>query len=133
MNLTGLLVAPVSGSETVSLRSGRLPTGERVGIAFSTESRLRQVMGASQRWILISESAMKAMLAPLGIVHVQVDPGLIAPPVASMVPSARPEPRPFLTPRSRLEPRPTPRSEPRTRAARAPVPAAPRDLVKEFT
>jgi hypothetical protein len=82
MNVTGLLVVPVSGSETVSLRSGRLPTGERVGIAFSTENRLRQVMGASQRWIRISESAMKAMLAPLGIVRVQVDPGLIAPPVA---------------------------------------------------
>jgi hypothetical protein len=110
MNLTGLLVIPVSGSETVSLRSGRLPTGERVGIAFSTESRLRQVMGASQRWILISESAMKAMLAPLGIVRVQVDPGLIAPPVTPITPGV-PCPRTVL----------------------APAPAPSPKLVKEFT
>ncbi|MDN3351907.1 SAV_915 family protein [Actinomadura sp. DC4] len=88
MDVTGLLVVPVAGSETLALRSGRTPTGERVGIAFTSESRLIQVMGAGQRWIRLSEAAMKTMLAPLGIARVQVDPGLIAPP-ASPIPRAR--------------------------------------------
>lgn len=110
MDVTGLLVVPVAGSEMLALRSGRTPTGERVGIAFTTESRLIQVMGAGQRWIHLSEAAMKAMLAPLGIARVQVDPGMIAPGV-------RPEPTPPFTPRMPVKPVPAPR------------PA----LVKEFT
>jgi hypothetical protein len=105
MDVTGLLVVPVAGAETLALRSGRTPTGERVGIAFTTESRLIQVMGAGQRWIHLSTAAMKAMLAPLGIARVQVDPGMIAPGV-------RPEPAPPFTPR---------------------MPAVRPALVKEFT
>ena len=112
MDVTGLLVVPVAGSEMLALRSGRLPTGERVGIAFTTESRLIQVMGAGQRWIHLSEAAAKAMLAPLGIARVQVDPGLIAPGVG---PAAVPPAAPF---------------SPATR--RTPV-AACHVLVKEFT
>jgi hypothetical protein len=68
----------------VSLRCGHLPTGERVGIAFTTEARLTAVMGAGQPWIHLSERAMEEMLAPLGITRIQVDPGLVTtrPPVA---------------------------------------------------
>jgi hypothetical protein len=94
MDVTGLLVVPVAGSEALTLRSGRTPAGERVGIAFTTESRLIQVMGAGQPWIHLSEAAMKAMLAPLGIARVQVDPGMIAPGV-------RPEPATAFTTRIR--------------------------------
>ena len=83
MAVTGLV--PAAGSEALALRSGRTPAGERVGIAFTTESRLIQVMGAGQPWIHSSEAAMKAMPAPLGISRVQVEPGMIAPCV-------RPEP-----------------------------------------
>jgi hypothetical protein len=81
MDETGLLVVPVTGAEVPALRSGRLPTGERVGIAFTTESRLIHAMGASQRRILINERAVRAMLAPLGITRIQLDPDLVAPPV----------------------------------------------------
>jgi hypothetical protein len=49
-----------------------------VGIAFTTEARLAGIMGADQAWIHVSERAMKAMLAPLGIQQIRVDPGLIS-------------------------------------------------------
>jgi hypothetical protein len=97
----------------LALRSGRLPTGERVGIAFTTESRLIQIMGAGQRWIRLNEAAIKAMLAPLGIARVQVDPGLIAPGVGPVRVSP-------ATPFSRVTPR-------------TPVAHGRPALVKEFT
>ena len=79
MDATGLMVAPVrTVAGMVCLRCGRLPTGERVGIAFTTEARLARVMGADQAWIHVSERAMKAMLAPLGVQRIRVDPGLIS-------------------------------------------------------
>jgi hypothetical protein len=120
MDVTGLLVVPVAGAEMLALRSGHLPTGERVGIAFTTESRLIQVMGAGQRWIQLSETAMKAMLAPLGIARVQVDPGLIAPGVTQATPLPRATPRPVPTP---VIPAPAARGRGSSRPA----------LVKEFT
>ena len=88
MSATGLLVVPVwTGSGMVCLRCGRLPTGERVGIAFTTEARLAGVMGADQPWIHLNDEAMKAMLAPLGVTRVQVDPGLVAASLPISVPA----------------------------------------------
>jgi hypothetical protein len=79
VDATGLMVAPVrTVSGMACLRCGRLPTGERVGIAFTTEARLAGIMGADQAWIHVGEQAMKAMLAPLGIQQIRVDPGLIS-------------------------------------------------------
>jgi hypothetical protein len=72
------MIVPVrTVSGMVSLRCGRLPTGERVGIAFTTEAHLAAVMGADQPWIQMSEQALEEMLEPLGVTRVQVDPGLI--------------------------------------------------------
>jgi hypothetical protein len=74
------MVVPVrTGSGTVSLRCGRLPDGRRVGIAFTSEARLIEVMGADQPWIHLNERAMRAMLAPLGVTRIQVDPGVVTP------------------------------------------------------
>jgi hypothetical protein len=82
------MVVPVrTVSGTVSLRCGRLPTGERSAIAFTTEARLVEVMGADQPWIHLNERAMKAMLAPLGVTRIQVDPGLIAASLPIAVPA----------------------------------------------
>ena len=85
MSATRRMVVPVrTVPGMVSLRCGRLPTGERVGIAFTTEARLAAVMGAGQPWIQLSERAMEQMLAPLGVTRIQVDPGLVttAPPIS---------------------------------------------------
>ena len=79
------MVVPVRAvSGMVSLRCGHLPTGERVGIAFTTEAHLAAVMGAGQPWIHLSDQAMEQMLAPLGVTRIQVDPGLVttSPPIA---------------------------------------------------
>jgi hypothetical protein len=74
-----LLVVPVhAGPGMASLRCGRLPGGERVGIAFTSQGRLAEVMGAGQPWIRLSAPAMRDMLAPLGVTRIQVDPGVIA-------------------------------------------------------
>ena len=74
-----LLVVPVhAGPRTASLRCGRLPGGERVGIAFTSQAALADVMGAGQPWIRLSAAAMRDMLAPLGVTRIQVDPGVVA-------------------------------------------------------
>jgi hypothetical protein len=74
------MVVPIrTDSGTASLRCGRLPDGRRVGIAFTTEARLIEVMGADQPWIHLHDRAMKAMLAPLGVTRIQVDPGMVRP------------------------------------------------------
>jgi hypothetical protein len=73
------MVVPVrAGSGMACLRCGRLPSGERVGIAFTTEDRLARVMGAGQPWIRLDVRAMRELLAPVGVTRIQVDPGLIA-------------------------------------------------------
>jgi hypothetical protein len=74
------MVVPVrTGSGMASLRCGRLPDGRRVGIAFTTEAGLIEVMGADQPWIHLDVRAMRAMLAPLGVTRIQVDPGVVTP------------------------------------------------------
>jgi hypothetical protein len=78
VSATSPLVVPVhTCSGMVSLRCGRLPSGERVGIAFTAEASLTRVMGAGQPWIHMSAEAMRDMLAPLGVTRIQVDPGVI--------------------------------------------------------
>jgi len=70
------LFVPVRTSRagTLALRTGRLPSGERVGLAFTSESSLRLTMGPSQQWARLDGEALKDMLRPLGIEHVRVDP-----------------------------------------------------------
>src|SRR5258708_20352607 len=90
MSATGLRVVPVrTGSGMACLRCGRLPTGERVGIAFTTEARLVRVLGAGQPWIHLSHRAMQEMLAPLGVTRIQVDPSLIAASLPISVPACQ--------------------------------------------
>ncbi len=79
VSATRLMVVPVhtGGSGMVSLRCGRLPSGERVGIAFTAEASLARAMGAGQPWIHLSAGAMRDMLAPLGVTRIPVDPGVV--------------------------------------------------------
>jgi hypothetical protein len=87
MTESALMVVPVrAGSGMVSLRCGRLPSGERVGIAFTTEERLAETMGTGQEWIRLHERALRAMLRPLGVTRIQLDPRVLATtPAASAV------------------------------------------------
>jgi hypothetical protein len=59
---------------TLALRTGRLLTGERIGLAFTSEASLLLAMGPSQQWTRLGYAAMRDMLAPLGIKNVRIDP-----------------------------------------------------------
>jgi hypothetical protein len=63
---------------TLSLQTGKLISGERVGLAFSSEASLLMTLGPSQQWIRLAPGALRAMLAPLGITCVRFDPRPIA-------------------------------------------------------
>lgn len=56
------------------LRTGRLRSGERIGLAFTSEASLRQALGSAEQWALLDGQALRDMLAPLGVEHVRIDP-----------------------------------------------------------
>ncbi|MEU1238963.1 SAV_915 family protein [Micromonospora parva] len=64
-----------------TVRTGRSPQGQRMGIAFTRPELLVTAMGADQQWEELCESALRGMLRPLGIDVIQVDPLLVAPPL----------------------------------------------------
>ena len=87
-----VLLVPVrtSATGTVTPRTGRLLSGERVGLAFTSEASLLLTLGPSQEWIRLGGEALKGMLAPLGIRDVRIDPH----PAAELAVAAPPsEPR----------------------------------------
>ncbi|MFY9776907.1 MAG: SAV_915 family protein, partial [Trebonia sp.] len=59
---------------TLALRTGRLPSGERTGLAFTCQDALVRALGPSQQWTDLSWEALLDMVAPLGIKHIRVDP-----------------------------------------------------------
>ena len=63
-----------SGAGTLALQTGRQRSGERVGLAFTTEDSLLLTMGSSRRWVRLGGQALRDMLAPLGVRHIRVDP-----------------------------------------------------------
>ncbi|MFJ8581023.1 SAV_915 family protein [Micromonospora sp. NPDC093277] len=69
-------VRTVPGRQSLTIRTGRLPQGQRVGLAFTTTDKLANTLGANQPWTRLCESALRTMLAPLGIHRIQVDPAL---------------------------------------------------------
>lgn len=71
-----LLFVPVheTPSGTMALCTARLVSGQRVGLAFTTEDRLVSMEGPGRRWIRLDEQAMHDMLAPVGIDQIRVDP-----------------------------------------------------------
>ena len=71
-----------STGAAAALQTGRLPDGRRVGIAFTTLVQLRAATGPRQEWMRLTESALREMLAPLGVTRIQLDPVLVGPDVA---------------------------------------------------
>jgi hypothetical protein len=89
----GLLYVPVSvcSVNIVTIRTGRLSCGERIGLGFTSAAGLAAVFGPGQAWIVIHLRALHQMLACRGITIVQVDPVMrpFAPapaPVRSLLP-----------------------------------------------
>ncbi|GLZ79467.1 hypothetical protein Afil01_42740 [Actinorhabdospora filicis] len=80
------LYVPVHQSRLAAvIRTGRLPQGERVGIAFTSLEHLAAAMGDRQPWTRLAESALRSMLRPLGVNRIQVDPILVAPDISMPV------------------------------------------------
>jgi hypothetical protein len=70
------LLVPVrtTAAGTLALRIGRLSSGERTGLAFTSEASLVRTLGPAQRWTDLSWDALLDMLEPLGTEHLRVDP-----------------------------------------------------------
>ena len=66
---------PVWTSEagTLALRTGRLLSGRRVGLAFTSEALLVSTLGPALQWVELDGQALKDMLAPLGVKQVRID------------------------------------------------------------
>ncbi|WP_414080030.1 SAV_915 family protein [Streptomyces sp. KN37] len=64
----GPLFVPVRpGPAGCVARLFRTPVGERTAVAFTTPQRLSAALGARQPWIRLSEQALRALTAPLGV------------------------------------------------------------------
>ncbi|WP_030777151.1 SAV_915 family protein [Streptomyces sp. NRRL S-920] len=88
----GPLFVPVRpGPAGCVARLFRTPVGERTAVAFTTAQRLRAALGLRQAWIRLSEPALRALAAPLGVSGITVDPRLAAHPVG---PAPAPAPAP---------------------------------------
>jgi hypothetical protein len=70
------LLVPVRQSKagSLALQTGRLRSGEQVGLAFTSEASLLLTLGPSQAWIRLGGQALMDMLVPLGVEQVRVDP-----------------------------------------------------------
>ncbi|HEY6496763.1 MAG TPA: SAV_915 family protein [Trebonia sp.] len=63
----------ISKAGALTLKIGRLRCGERVGLAFTSESSLALTLGPAQQWIRLDREALAEMLEPLGVEHIRVD------------------------------------------------------------
>ncbi|MFI7349638.1 SAV_915 family protein [Streptomyces sp. NPDC049936] len=84
-----LLYVPVRGGgpegAAAVLRTARPGAGrERVGLAFTGEDRLHAALGPTQRWTRLSRPALLALLRPLGIEHIRIDPLYVGPEMPRM-------------------------------------------------
>ncbi|MFD5074319.1 SAV_915 family protein [Streptomyces sp. NPDC058371] len=109
----GLLHIPVrSGPAVCAARFFRTPLGGRTAIGFTSAAKLTATLGADQASIRLSEPALRALAALLGVTTLTVDPELSALRTASV--SAAPSVSSALAAESERE---------RSRQGRRPEPA----------
>ncbi|MFG2196830.1 SAV_915 family protein [Streptomyces sp. NPDC048639] len=76
----GPLFVPVrSGPTGCTARFFRTPLGGRTAVGFTSEEKLSSALGRDQAWIRLSEPALHALAAPLGVTALTLDPQLSAP------------------------------------------------------
>jgi hypothetical protein len=71
-----MLYVPVRTGDAgvLTLRTARLESGERTGLAFTSQDALARTLGPAQRWVNLAEPSLRDMLAPLGIRQLRIDP-----------------------------------------------------------
>ncbi|MFF1838632.1 SAV_915 family protein [Streptomyces sp. NPDC058231] len=94
----GLLCVPVRpGPAGCAARLFRTPIGDRTAVGFTSPALLTSVLGPEQAWIRLSEPALRALVSPLGVTALTVDPKFaaspVAPPAASPVAATAPRHR----------------------------------------
>ncbi|WP_223183064.1 MULTISPECIES: SAV_915 family protein [unclassified Streptomyces] len=62
-----------------AVRLFRTPVGDRTAVAFTDPARLTAALGTGRPWIGLSEPALRALMEPLGVRALTVDPVLTAP------------------------------------------------------
>ncbi|MFJ5269744.1 SAV_915 family protein [Streptomyces sp. NPDC088358] len=78
----GLLIVPVRpGSAGCTARFFRTPLGGRTAVGFTSAAKLTATLGAGHPHIRLSEPALRALAAPLGVTALVVDPSFSAPAV----------------------------------------------------
>nr|WP_168512982.1 SAV_915 family protein [Streptomyces sp. S1D4-11]QIY99325.1 hypothetical protein HEP87_42125 [Streptomyces sp. S1D4-11] len=76
----GLLFVPVrSGPAGCTARLFRTPLGSRTAVGFTSAAKLTATLGPDQASIRLSEPALRALAAPLGVTALTVDPQFSAP------------------------------------------------------
>ncbi|WP_406152793.1 hypothetical protein OG217_02570 [Streptomyces sp. NBC_01023] len=86
----GPLFVPVRpGPAGCSARVFRTPPGVRTAVGFTSEARLRNTLGRDQAWIRLSEPALRALVGPLGVAVLTVDPQFSAPTATRSGPDER--------------------------------------------
>ena len=98
-----LLLVPVRSGRcgSIAVRTGRLPDGRRVGLAFTCEAALAAVFGPEQSWIPLNARVARFMFAEAGAEETRVDavPFAVAPAVApALAPAPIPAPLPIPRP-----------------------------------
>ncbi|MEU9331548.1 SAV_915 family protein [Streptomyces sp. NPDC048290] len=85
----GPLYVPVRpGPSGCATRLFRTPLGDRTAVAFTSARRLTATLGAGQPWIRLAAPALRALVAPLGVTSLTVDPQLSAPAAAPVARTA---------------------------------------------
>jgi hypothetical protein len=95
----------ISEAGTLALRTGRLLSGQRVGLGFTSEAALLATMGPAAQWAELDAQALKDMLAPLGVAEVRVDACPACDP-AAIAPAELPERHQERLAPVRIRPRP---------------------------
>ncbi|GAA0482520.1 SAV_915 family protein [Streptomyces olivaceiscleroticus] len=76
----GPLYVPVRpGPMGYAARLCRTPLGCRTAVGFTSEHRLVGALGPGVAWIRLAEPALRALVAPLGVTRITVDPRFAAP------------------------------------------------------
>ncbi|MEU3481459.1 SAV_915 family protein [Streptomyces sp. NPDC033754] len=116
----GRLCVPVRPSAGGwATRLFRTPAGGgRTAVAFTDPARLRAVLGAAQPWIPLAEPALRALVEPLGVHELRIDPAFAAEGHAH-APAPAPLPAPVATPTPMPTTRLTAVTEPRPLTALA--------------
>ncbi|MFC9693065.1 SAV_915 family protein [Kribbella sp. NPDC056951] len=63
-----------AGGVGCTLQTGHLPTGQRVGIAFTTLTHLQTACGPHQEYLRTTEPALREALHQLNVTRIQLNP-----------------------------------------------------------